>query len=169
MGTWDTPSHAAPEAKTQLEHEPVAVFQINSILEGWIPRHNSRVSDGLNAAERMRVQTATDDGGPGDWIDLDLDEVIAVAVAPRPPSPARVSGRLHAVEVRAGPYRVSGTAHMPLGADPSRFVGSTSRRWLPLTGCTVATAVDEWAVDVVIVNLDHASRRPPSYSSPPFG
>ena len=165
MGTSNTRSADEPPD----EAEQVAVFRIDGILEGWIPRQESRVSDGLNAADWMRVQAAEGDGGPGQWLDLDLDQVVAVAVAPRPPSRARVSGRLHAVEIHAGPYRVNGTVHMPVGADPTRYVASSPRRWLPLTKCTVAAGNDEWAVDVVIVNLDHATRQRRADAPPAFG
>ena len=84
-------------------------------------------------------------------------------------SPLRVSRRRHPIEVEAGPYRVSGTVHLPIGADPRRYVATTGRRWLPLTDCTVSAPADEWAVDVVIVNLDHASRRETSSVPPKFG
>ena len=107
----------------------------------------------------MRVGTETADGSATDWLEFSLDDVIAVAPAPRPVSPQRVSRRRHPIEVEAGPYRVSGTVHLPIGADPRRYVATTGRRWLPLTDCTVSAAADEWAVEVVIVNLDHASRR----------
>ena len=59
--------------------------------------------------------------------------------------------------------------HLPIGADPRRYVGSTGRRWLPLTECTVSDAEGDWAVDVVIVNLDHASRRVAPHIAPIFG
>lgn len=148
---------AAPEARA--DPEPLAVFQIEGIVEGWVPWQERRVSDGLNAGEPLRVQTANPDGTPGTWVELDLDDVIAVAPSPRStPSPGRLARRQHAVEVRAGPYVVNGIAHMPPGADPGRYARSTSRRWLPLTQCTVASGDEKWAVEVVIVNLAHALR-----------
>ena len=74
------------------------------------------------------------------------------------------------VEVEAGPYLVHGIAHLPVGADPRRCVATTGRRWLPLTECTVVAADDEWEVAVLIVNLDHATRRAASsYVAPPCG
>ncbi len=151
------------------ERDPIAVFRIDGIVEGWIPKLEGRVSDGLNQADRMRIRTAAEDGSPGEWLELDLDQVVAVAAAPRPPSPHRVARRQHAVEIEAGRYRVSGTAHLPPGADPERYLASAGRQWLPLTGCTVAVGDDEWAVDVAIVNLDHASRHRQPSQAPPLG
>lgn len=150
------------------EREPIAVFRMDGVVEGWIPKQQGRISDGLNDADRMRVATETD-GSATDWLELSLDDVIAVAPAPRPVSPQRVSRRRHPIEVEAGPYRVTGIVHLPIGADPRRYVATTGRRWLPLTDCTVSAAAEEWAVEVVIVNLDHASRREAPNLPPTFG
>ena len=150
------------------EREPIAVFRSDGVVEGWIPKQESRISDGLNDADRVRVIEAPY-GAADNWLEFNLDEVIAVAPAPRPPSPARVSRRRHPLEVDAGPYKVKGIVHLPVGADPRRYVSSTGRRWLPLTECTVSEADGEWAVDVVIVNLDHVSRREASLVAPKFG
>lgn len=64
---------------------------------------------------------------------------------------------------------MKGIVHLPVGADPRRYVANTGRRWLPLTECTVSDADGDWAVEVVIVNLDHASRREASIVAPRFG
>lgn len=156
------------EPSPAAERDPIAVFRIDGVVEGWIPKLEGRISDGLNDADRMRLRTGLPDGTPGDWLELDLADVVAVAAPQRPPSRLRVSRRKFAVEVRAGPYRVNGIAHLPLGSDPERYVASASRRWLPLTACTVAAGDDEWAVEVVIVNLDHASKDIGVDTTPPF-
>ena len=117
----------ASESSLDGERDPIAVFRIDGIVEGWIPKLEGRVSDGLNQADRMRIRTAAADGTPGEWLELDLDEVVAVAPAPRPPSPYRIARRHHAVEIEAGQYRVTGTAHLPLGADPERYAASTAQ------------------------------------------
>ena len=157
------------EPSAGKEREPIAVFGLDGVVEGWIAKTDGRISDGLNNADRVRVGTDMPDGTAGEWLEFRLDEVIAVAPAPRPPSSARVSRRHHPVEVVAGPYRVKGIMHLPVGADPRRYVASTGRRWLPLTECTVSDAGGDWSVDVVIVNLDHATRRETSQSAPKFG
>jgi hypothetical protein len=152
------------------EREPIAVFRVDGIVEGWIPKQARRITDGLEDADLVRLGTSEDDGGRAGIVEISLDHVIAVAPAPRPPSPARIGRRHHRVEVEAGPYLVYGIAHLPVGADPRRYVATTGRRWLPLTECTVAAADDEWEVAVLIVNLDHARRRAASsYVAPPFG
>ena len=90
---------------------------------------------------------------------FDLDAVVAVAPPTRAdPSSQRMARRRHAVELSAGRYVIEGTAHMPPGADPMRYVDNTSLRWLPLTHCTVRTAEDDWSVEVLVVNLEHVRR-----------
>ena len=155
------------ESLAGTEREPIAVFRSDDVLEGWILKQERRISDRLNDGDSLQVGTET--RGGLDWLEVNGDEVIAVAPAPRPPSPDRVSRRNHPIEVEAGPYTVKGTVHLPVGADPRRYVASTGRRWLPLTECTVAAADGEWAVEVVIVNLDHASRREANVAAPKFG
>jgi hypothetical protein len=151
------------------QREPIAVFRVDGVVEGWIAATAGRVSDALGETDRMTVGTDAPGGGDGNTIELDLDDIVAVAPAPRPPSPARVSRRRHPIEVEAGPYRVTGTVHLPIGADPRRYVATTGRKWLPLTECRVVAAEDEWAVEVVIVNLDFASRREVRQEAPKFG
>jgi hypothetical protein len=157
------------EPSSTGERDPIAVFRIDGVVEGWIPKLEGRISDGLNDADRLRFRPTRPDGLSGDWVEVYLDEIVAVAAAPRPPSAARVARRQHVVEIAAGPYRVRGTVHMPLGADPERYIASSGRHWVPLTSCTVATGEDEWAVDVVIVNLDHAARHRDSHRAPRLG
>ncbi len=151
------------------EREPIAVFAMAGIVEGSISKLEGRLSDGLSEAARVHIRTGSRDGSPGDRLAFDLGEVFAVAAPPRPPSPYRVARRQHAFDIEAGPYRVHGVAHLPLGADPARYVASAPRRWLPLTDCTVSSGDNEWAIEVVIVNLDHASRERLAYQAPPFG
>lgn len=171
MSTWGIrPGETlGSEPSATGERDPVAVFQLDDIVEGWIPKIDRRISDALNDAGRLRVRTPGPGGLAEKWLELDLDDVVAVAAPPRPPSPARLARRHHALDIEAGPYRLRGTAHMPLGADPHRYLFSTGRRWLPLTDCTVAVGDDAFAVDVVIVNMDHAARRSDTYQPPPFG
>jgi len=151
------------------EREPIAVFGIDGIVEGSIPKLEGRMSDGLSQAARVHLRTSSGHGGAGAQLTFDVDKVVAVAAPPRPPSPYRTARRQHALDIQAGPYRVHGVAHLPLGADPTRYVASRPRRWLPLTDCTVSTGDDEWAIEVVIVNLDHASRERVAHQPPSLG
>ena len=151
------------------EREPIAVFGVDAVLEGTIPKLEGRLTEHLGHARRVHVRPADAGNAAKDQMVLELDDVVAVAAAPRPPSPFRVARRQHAIEITAGRYQLRGVAHLPHGADPHRYVASAPRKWLPLTQCTVSTSVDQWSVDTVIVNLDHASREPSPQVPPPFG
>jgi hypothetical protein len=139
--------------------EPVAVFHESGVTEGLMPATERRLTDVLTAGEMLRIDVTGGADQAGDWIEFAPDAIVAVAVPPRPePSSLRVARRRHLLEIRAGPYLVAGTAHMPIGSDPLRYVNSVGRQWLPLTDCTVERGAEAWKVDVVIVNLDHVSR-----------
>lgn len=143
--------------------EPLAVIGTDGIVEGLTPTNERRTSDCLNAGEAIRMLSGAHDGTGGTWVHLNLDDVVAVVPAPRKRSAAALSRRLHPVEVQAGPYLFRGTAHLPMGADPGRYVSSTSRWWLPLTACVVSSGDEQWSADVVIINLDHAARGVPAH------
>jgi hypothetical protein len=136
--------------------EPIAVFRLTGIAEGWIDPQGHRVSELLNSGQALRIQLADERGAPGPWTSCGVGDLVAVAPPPRAPDRARrVSRRRHRVALVAAQYRIVGTAHMPPGADPIRFVERTSQRWLPLTECSIIVWDDEYAVDVAIVNLAH--------------
>jgi hypothetical protein len=154
------PPDAAPrEIEAQPAPVPVAVFLLDRIVEGWIVPGSGRLSELLNDGQPLRVQSSAEQVATGPGIEFDLDAVVAVAPPPQAqPSPARVSRRRHSLELHAGPYIISGVAHLPAGADPARYARSMAHRWLPLTRCSVMRDDEEWEVQVVIVNLDHVSR-----------
>jgi hypothetical protein len=140
------------------ELDPIAVFGSDRITEGQVQRTDARLSDRLNAGGSLQVLVRAPDGSEW-WETLPTDDVIAVAVAQHPvPSRKRMARRHHVLELKAPPYVFNGTAHMPPGADPSRYAGAASQRWLPLTQAVVAFAGDDFAVDVLLVNLQHVLR-----------
>jgi hypothetical protein len=156
---WNRGANSTPEASPEPDPDPIAVFETAGVVEGLLPWQERRLSDTLNAGQPLRVHVTRPGTASADWEELDPDRVIAVAAPPRPaPSAARMARRRHEVTLHAGPYRFSGIAHMPAGADPGRFVRSTPQRWLPLTRCTVTSPDGEFEVEVLIVNLEHVSR-----------
>jgi hypothetical protein len=54
------------------EREPIAVFGVAGVVEGWIAKPEGRVSDGLNKAARVRVETEMPDGSVGAWREINL-------------------------------------------------------------------------------------------------
>lgn len=154
-----TGAELGAEPSSTGARDPIAIFAVDGIVEGTVPQLDERMTEALAGADRIQIRTTPAAGLSSDRVVLELDDVVAIAAPPRPPSPARVRRLQQAVEFFAGPYRVEGIAHLPPGADPGRYIASTPRKWLPLTDCTVATDSDAWAVDVVIVNTGHLSRR----------
>jgi len=155
---WRRGPDAAPE--TSPDPDPIAIFETDGVVEGLLSWQERRLSDSLNAGEALRVRVTRPGRESPEWEELDRDRIIAVAAPPRPePSASRMARRRHEVELHAGPYRFSGVAHMPAGADPDRFVASTPQRWLPLTRCVVTSPDGEFEVEVLIVNLEQVSRR----------
>jgi hypothetical protein len=148
------PGTAAPRAP-----DPVAVFKIDGVVEGWMPHEQRRLSDMLNGGDSVRVRLPERDGNRDEWLVVNPETVVAVAPPPpRSPSRLRLPRRQYPYVLRAAPYRIAGTAHIPSGSDPVHFLLTTPRDWLPLTNCTVEGGNDAWEVEVVIVNLQQVRR-----------
>ena len=146
---------AESEERT-ADRDPVAIFRADGIEECSIVRSSARLSDQLNSGAPLHVLSAV-----GAWAAVDSDLVLAIAAPPRAePSPNRMARRRHVLELTAGPYEITGTVHMPPGADPARYARAAALRWLPMTNATIATQgnTDAFAVDVLLVNLDHVTR-----------
>jgi len=149
---------AAPEDRREPQLEAVAIFRADGVVEGSIQRGESRLSDDLNAGSALQVWLVGADGNR-EWQSLRADDVIAVAVPPHPdPSPKRMARRRHVLDLKAPPYLISGTVHMPPGADPARYARSTPHRWLAVTNAAIGFADDTFEVDVLLLNLDHVVR-----------
>jgi len=146
------------EGRAQVELDPVAIFRTDGVSEGWIRRSDLRLSDHLNTGAALHVRL------PGvvgieDWQVLSADDVIAVAVPPHPnPSPRRMARRRHVLELEAPPYHITGTVHMPPGADPARYARAAPHRWLALTQATIEFAGNVFKVEVLLANLDRVLR-----------
>ena len=149
------PPPPPPEPLPPDNLEPIAIFRAEGVAEAATPRHTGRLSDELNA--RLPVRVLED----GAWSELDTWGAIAIAVEPNPePSPNRVTRRRHVLDLSAPPYRLSGVAHMPPGADPTRYAAAASQRWLALTDASVLNEDGSgFEVDVLLVNMDWVARR----------
>jgi hypothetical protein len=136
--------------------DPIAIFRPDGVVEGWMIRGRERLSDDLN--HRVPIPVRYSEDGP--WEELPTEDAIAIAAPPREPSAARTARRRHPVEVTAHPYRVHGIGHLPLGADPVRYVRAASQRWLPVTDSTIVTESDGegFQIDVLLINMDYVVR-----------
>jgi hypothetical protein len=116
-------------------------------VEAVVPA-NTRLSDLLN------------DPSAGAMFDVPMDELLIVVPPAQPTDPTR---RLHRpaqlVHLSIGPYEVSGSAHVPPGADAIAFLLRHGQRFVALRKATiepVGGSADAPLWDVALVNLSMA-------------
>jgi len=134
------------------ELEPIRLILEDADLTGWVSTQGQRMTDILQAGEAFLFLPAT--GDPRQWTEIFPDETLLVVPPPHvSPPDMRLPGNQTEVQVRAGAYRVAGTAHLRPGEQDDPILRAT-RRFLPLTGATFGreNEPDEQA-EVVIVNL----------------
>ena len=159
-----TPDHEPILGAPSDELEPIALFAGRGVVEGSIDAMGRRMTELLNSRQDVRVMLP-DGAGSGQWQSFPLADLVAVAPPPHPSNPARrISRRRHRVVLRAGAYRIVGTAHLPPGI---HFDAYLQRRpgWLPLTDCTIGTPDADYEVDVAIVNSAHIAEIEPLLAS----
>ena len=131
--------------------EPIRLITEELDLRGWVRTEGQRMTDILQGGEPFMFLP---DGAAQGWTEVFPDELVLVVPPPHVSPPAlRLPTNQHAVMVRAGSYRLTGTAHLRPGELDDPILRAT-RRFLPLTGATFARgdAPGEMA-EVVIVNL----------------
>ena len=126
-----------------------------------------RMTDFLNGDPIVKVVLVDATGGdppaslePGphhEWRDLDIDEVLLAFPPPQATDPRR---RLHRprqlIELRIGPFEVSGSVSVPPGAQAAGFLFRQGGRFEPVTRATVRDTrfeLFEQRAEVVLVNL----------------
>jgi hypothetical protein len=128
---------------------------------------DGRLSDLLNSGPIVRVvrfDAAPPEGASSIelraddvWRDLDVEGVLLAFPPPQTTDPRR---RLHRprqlIELQVGPYDVSGTVHIPPGAQAAGFLQRQGGRFEPVTRAAIRDRradLFEQRVDVVLVNL----------------
>jgi len=126
-----------------------------------------RVTDLLNGEPVVRAVVVT--AAPGEmpasiepgpqhtWQDVDVDEVLLAFPPPQASDPRR---RLHRprqlIELRIGPFEVSGSVHVPPGAQAAGYLFRKGGRFEPVTRASVRDIrfeLFEQRAEVVLVNL----------------
>jgi hypothetical protein len=138
----------------------------NRIMVG-VDLGDGRLSDLLNGSPILRVvrfEVAPPEGTSSIelradhvWRDLDVEGVLLAFPPPQATDPHR---RLHRprqlIEFQVGPYDVSGTVHIPPGAQAAGFLQRQGGRFEPVTRAAIRDRradLHEDRVDVVLVNL----------------
>ncbi len=133
------------------ELEPIRLITEDLDLRGWVRTEGQRMTDILQGSESFLFLPA---GANQGWTEVFPDELTLVVPPPHVSPPAvRLPTNQHGVQVRAGSYHVTGTAHLRPGELDDPILRAV-RRFLPLTRATFARGdgpQDE--AEVVIVNL----------------
>lgn len=134
--------------------EPIRLINEDLDLKGWIRTGGQRMTDILQSSEPFSFLAA---GVAEAWTEIFPDELVLVVPPPHVSPPTlRLPTNQHAMALRAGSYRIAGTAHIRPGELDDPILRAT-RRFLPLTNVTFGRGeeLDETAetAEVVIVNL----------------
>jgi hypothetical protein len=159
---------AAPQATASRTDSTVPVMVLETAEHTFLAEvepEGERVTDILNREGRLPV---VESEGPAaeavprsvfkssQWQSLALDDVLVVVPPPQRPRPDR---RLHRppqpVELRVGPYLVTGRLHAPPGTRAVAWILRTNPRFVPITAAEVRGPHPpvERRATVVVVNL----------------
>jgi len=167
------PPPAAPEPAVALELAPVEFFTADDHMVGTIDAGHERVTDQLNRdgaiailapeAEGTWLESAPVEGTKHpDWVSFDVGEVLLVVPPPQQSDPQR---RLHRprqpIDVRIGRFAVSGSVHVPPGAQASGYLYRVNPHFVPVTEAVIRSSEPdpfERRDAVVLVNLRRVER-----------
>ena len=133
---------------------PIRLITVETEIRGHISSSDERITDILQRGEAFRVLPHGAPPGPENWVEISPDEIQIVVPPPLvSPPERRLARQSRPVTVRAGPYEVSGTAHLLPGSEAD-LVSRSSHPFLPVTDALlVAPGAEPEQLDVVIVNL----------------
>ena len=138
--------------------EPIRLFLPDRQVEGWIVSTEDRITDLLNRRDILRLCV---DPAADVWESADSEELLFVAPPIQAGDPQRrIHRRKHRMEAFAGPYVVSGLAHIPVGQDAEAYLLRTRQPFLPMTNAHVTSRVDasiDEVLPVVILNVGNIS------------
>jgi len=168
----DQPAHeslsepAQSAAAAQLA--PVEFFTVRDHVVATMDAGRERVTDQLNRDGSLQVlapragsssfESLTGDTAvDSEWVAFDVGEVLLVVPPAQPSDPLR---RLHRprqpVDMRIGPFEVSGSVHIPPGTQASGYLYRINPHFVPVTEALIKR-VDpepfERRDEVVLVNL----------------
>lgn len=133
---------------------PIRLVTVETEIRGHISPGDERITDILQRGDTFRILPQGARPDPEHWLEISPDEIQIVIPPPLVSPPERRQARQPStVFVRAGPYEVSGTAHLQPGSEAD-LVSRSTHPFLPLTDAVlVAPGHDPETLDVVIVNL----------------
>jgi hypothetical protein len=155
---------AAPSLPPGLNVEPrpitVTLFTADGVGQVQMLAGSGRFTELLNGAEPIRVRAMPDpeQGTEPAWVEVDMEqrnEILAVAPPPQDTNPLlRLHRPMQEVNIRIGPYLITGQAHVPAGSEAIGFLMRHRPHFTPLTRATVRENDEEDVkAAVLIVNL----------------
>jgi hypothetical protein len=144
-----------PEVPAPRELLPIRLYAADVVVPGRCEPGDERVTDILGRGDELPVvPDGRDPADPDSWITVDTDAVLLIVPPPHVSRPeARVHRQRQGVQLRIGPYIVTGTAHLRPGESADPFLRAT-QPFLPLTEAMIAQegAAPE-QVEVIIANF----------------
>ncbi len=137
------------------ELQPIRLYSSDTVFAASVHPAGERVTDILQRGDELLVlPEGADHQDPEAWLAVNPDALLVVVPPPHVSAPElRLHRQRETVQIRSGPYRISGTAHLRPGQERDRLLRAT-RPFLPLTDALVQHDDDPpERFDVVIVNL----------------
>lgn len=148
-------SASEPPRVEPPELQPIRLYSSDTVFAAWVHPAGERITDILQRGDELPVlPEGADHQDPDAWLAVNLSALLLVVPPPHVSQPEqRLHRQREAVQIRIGPYRVSGTAHLRPGHGQDPFVRAT-QPFLPLTDAVVQRDDDPpERLEVVIVNL----------------
>ena len=154
---WLLRRRADPESQRPAGREllPIRLFSADVVVPGRVDPEGDRITDILQrGAELTVLPDGRDPEDPGSWMSVNADAMLLVVPPPHVSRPElRVHRHRETVDVRIGPYRVTGIAHLRPGEEGDPYLRAT-QPFLPLTDATIEQPGEPpERVEVVIVNF----------------
>jgi hypothetical protein len=133
---------------------PIRLVTVEAEIRGHISSSDERITDILQRGDTFRILPEGARPDREHWLEISPNEIQLVVPPPLVSPPERRKARQPStVFVRAGPYEVTGTAHLQPGSEAD-LVSRSSQPFLPLTDAVlVAPDHEPEPLDVIIVNL----------------
>jgi len=161
------PSAPAPRAGAPRRLAVVELWTAERRLTVGLELGGARLTDVLNGEPMVSVVVLDPPPEEGSvdvelrpehaWQDLNMEAILLAFPPPQATDPRR---RLHRprqlIELQVGPFEVSGTVHIPPGAQAAGFLARQGRRFEPVTRVSVRDSRSELferRADVVLANL----------------
>ncbi len=146
---------AEPSPPAGRELLPIRLYAADTVVPAHVAPEGERITDILRRGDELSVlPDGRDPDEPDGWMSVNPEAMLLVVPPPHVSHPElRVHRHRETVQVRIGPYRVTGTAHLRPGEEDDPYLRAT-QPFLPLTDAVIEQPeAPPEPVEVVIVNF----------------